>query len=150
MYQVLLYIHVICAVIWVGGAVTLQGLALLVSRSDDPAEVPRMARYMDKLGTRLFLPAAVVLFVAGAWMTIDRWNFGQAWVAIAIALWIASALSGSLYLGPTAKRVAALFEAEGPTSQGARQLLGRIFIVSRLEVLSFAIVIAMMVFKPGH
>ena len=41
------------------------------------------------------------------------------------------------------------FEAEGPTSTAARALLGRIFLVSRLELLSFAVIIALMVFKPG-
>lgn len=148
MYQAFVYVHVVCAVIWVGGAVALQGLAFLVSRSDDPAEVPRIARYMETLGTRLFMPAAGLLFLAGVVMTIQRWSFGDLWIAIAIALWIVSALAGSLYLGPSAKRVAALFEAEGPASDAARQILGRMFVVSRLEVLSFAIIIALMVFKP--
>jgi uncharacterized membrane protein len=150
MYQLLLYVHVICAVIWVGGAFALQMLALLVNGSDDPAAVPRLARHMEIIGTRVFMPAAVILFLAGVVMTIQNWSFGQTWIAVSIGLWIVSALSGALYLGPRAKRAAALFETEGPASQAARDLIGRMLIVSRLEVLSFAIIIALMVFKPGR
>jgi len=149
MYQVVLYIHIASAVIWVGGAVAIQGLALLVSRSNDPMELPRLGRNLEILGTRLFMPAAIVLFAAGVILTIQRWAFGQPWIAVSIGLWILSALSGALYLGPRAKRAAALFESEGPSSAEARQLIGRLFVVSRIELVSFALIIALMVFKPG-
>jgi hypothetical protein len=66
-----------------------------------------------------------------------------------MGLWIVSALAGALYLGPRTEKVAKLFEAEGPTSVAARAQLDRLFLVSRLELLSFAIIVAMMVFKPG-
>ena len=64
-------------------------------------------------------------------------------------LWIVSALVGSLYLGPRSKKVGELFEAEGPESTGGRALLSKLFLVSRLELVSFAIILGMMVWKPG-
>jgi uncharacterized membrane protein len=149
MYELLLYIHIVCAVIWVGGAAAIQALAVIVTRSGNPAEVPRLSRNMELLGSRVFLPAAVLLFLAGTVMTIQRWSFGDTWIAVSIGLWILSALAGAIYLGPRAKRVAALFEAEGPSSVEARALIGRLFLVTRLELVSFAIIIALMVFKPG-
>ena len=149
LYQLLLYIHIVCAVIWVGGAFALQVLAFLANRSPDPTELPRVGRNAELIGTRVFTPAAVVLFLAGVLMTIQQWSFGHAWIAVAVGLWILSALSGAIYLGPRAKRVATLFEAEGPSSAAARQLLGRVFMVSRLELVSFAVIIALMLFKPG-
>lgn len=95
------------------------------------------------------MPAAILLFVAGVVMTIQKWAFGQTWIALSVGLWILSALSGAVYLAPRTKRVAALFEAEGPLSVAARELIGRMFLVSRLELVSFAIIIGLMVFKPG-
>jgi uncharacterized membrane protein len=149
MYQLLLYVHIVSAVIWVGGAFAIQALAILVSRSDDPMELPRLGRNLEMIGSRVFMPAAIILFIAGALMTIQKWSFGNTWIAVAVALWILSALGGGLYLGPRAKRVAALFDAEGPSSVAARELIGRLFLVTRLELVSFAIIIALMVFKPG-
>jgi hypothetical protein len=45
--------------------------------------------------------------------------------------------------------VADLFDAEGPASKEGRDLLDRVFLVSRVELASFAVIIALMVFKPG-
>jgi uncharacterized membrane protein len=149
MYEVLLYIHIACAVIWVGGAIYAQILAVRVSRSDDPRELPNLARHVEFIGSRVFVPVALLLFLAGSAMTLQAWSFGRAWIAISVALWILSAVAGAVYLGPRAKRVGALFDAEGPTSVAGRDLLDRLFLVSRLELVSFAIIIALMVFKPG-
>jgi uncharacterized membrane protein len=149
MYQLILYVHIVSALIWAGGAFAIQALAVLVSRSDDPIELPRLGRNLEIIGSRVFAPAAVVLFLAGAVMTIQKWSFGQTWIAVSVGLWILSAVAGAIYLGPRAKRVVALFEAEGPSSVEARQLIGRLFLVSRLELVSFAVIVALMVFKPG-
>jgi uncharacterized membrane protein len=149
MYELLLFVHVVCAVIWVGGALYAQILAVLVARSGDPAELPRLARHVEFIGSRVFLPAAILLFLAGSAMTVQAWSFGQAWIAMSVALWVLSALAGAVYLAPRAKRVAALFEDEGPASAAGRRLLDRMFLVSRLELVSFAVIIALMVFKPG-
>ena len=149
MYQVLLYVHIVCAVIWVGGAFFSQLLALRVERSTDPTDLPKLGRNMEFLGLRVFLPASILLVLAGAAMVAQQWGFGQTWVAVSMGLWLLSVLAGALYVGPRTKKIAELFEAEGPTSTAARALLGRVFLVSRLELLSFAIIIALMVFKPG-
>jgi uncharacterized membrane protein len=149
MYQLLLYIHIVCGVIWVGGAVYAQLLAVRVSRSEDPNELPRLARHIESIGTRVFMPAAILLFLAGSGMTIQAWSFGQAWIATSIGLWIVSAAAGAIYLAPRARRVAALFDAEGPKSLAGRTMLARMFLVSRLELISFAVIIGLMVVKPG-
>ena len=149
MYQFLLLLHVVGAVVWVGGAVAVQILGVRVERSDDPSDLPRLARYVEALGNVAFVPAATVLLVTGAVMTAQAWAFDQAWILIAVLLWLLSALAGAVYLAPRAKRVVALFEAEGPTSVAARRLMSRMFVVSRVELLSFAVILVLMVYKPG-
>lgn len=149
MYQLFLYLHVICAVIWVGGAAYAQLLAFRVARSPDPMDLPKLAHHIETIGTWVFLPAAVLLFLAGGAMTLQAWSFGQTWIAVSVALWVLSAVVGAVYLGPRVKRAAQLFEAEGPTSERGRALIDRLFLVSRLELVGFAVIIALMTFKPG-
>jgi uncharacterized membrane protein len=149
MYEVLLYVHIVCAMIWVGGAVFAQLLALRVQRSTDPGDLPKFGRNVEFLGMRVFLPASILLFIAGAAMVAQRWSFGDVWVSVSMGLWLLSAIAGALYIGPRTKRIAELFESEGPTSTAARALMDRVFMVSRLELVSFALVISLMVFKPG-
>ena len=149
-YSVLLFIHIVCAVIWVGGAFALQLLAFLVSRTGDQLELARLMRYFELIGSRVFVPVATLLFIAGAVMTLQAWSFGKTWIAVSVALWILSAVAGAVYLGPRAKRVGDLLNAEGPSSEAGQALMNRLFLVSRLELISFAIIIALMVFKPGR
>jgi hypothetical protein len=87
--------------------------------------------------------------IAGVIMVVQRWSFSQAWVAIALVLWMASLLVGLLYLGPTSAKVGKLIAAEGPSSVTGRALLSRVFLVSRLELVSFVVIVFLMVFKPG-
>lgn len=149
MYEVLVFVHIACGMIWVGGAVYAQLLTLRAQRSSDPTSLPKIAREVEFLGTRVFLPASILLFIAGLLMVAQRWSFSQLWVSVAMLLWIVSALVGSLYLGPRSKKVGELFEAEGPSSTGGRALLSKLFLVSRLELVSFAIILGLMVWKPG-
>ena len=81
-------------------------------------------------------------------MVSQHWSFDQAWIIGAIALWVLSAVAGAVYLAPRAKRANELFEEEGPASPAAHAIIGRLFLVSRLELVSFAIAIALMVFRP--
>lgn len=149
MYDVVRYAHILCAITWVGGAFYAQLLAMRVSRSPDPADLPKLAHHIDFLGTRIFIPASLILFVAGVIMTTQRWAFQQTWNSIAIGLWLVSVLTGALYLGPRVKRVAVLFETQGPSSVAARGLLDRLFLVSRLELVAFLVIVALMVVKPN-
>lgn len=149
MYELVKYVHVVAAIAWVGGAMFSQLLSIRAQRSTDPADLPRLGRSLEFFGVRYFLPTSIILFIAGVILTAQRWDFQQAWISVAMLLWFVSALSGALYLGPKSKAIAQLFEAEGPTSVAARNLMSRVFLVSRLELASFAVIVALMVWKPG-
>jgi uncharacterized membrane protein len=149
LYQLVLYVHILSGVIWVGGAVYAQLLAYRASRSADHADLPVVARHAAFLGTRVFMPAALLIIITGVVMVLQAWSFGQLWIAVAVALWVLSAVLGGAYVGPRIASIGALFEKEGPESPAGRAILERVFLVSRLELVSFAIIIAMMIFKPG-
>ena len=148
MYQVLLYTHILAAIVWVGGAFFAQLLTIRIGRAS-PADLPSIGRTLSFLGMRVFLPASIILFLAGAAMVAQAWSFGDLWIAVSMALWLASALVGALFIGPSTKKIAEFYDTEGPTSEAARALTARVFLVSRLELVSFAVIIALMVFKPG-
>ena len=149
MYELVLFVHIVCAIIWVGGAFFSQLLAIRVSRSSDPSDLPKLGANIAYLGQRVFLPASILLFIAGLILVSQRWQFSSLWVSLSMLLWLVSAVTGALYLGPTTAKVGALFATEGPTSVAGRSLLDRVFLVARLELVSFAIIVFMMVVKPG-
>lgn len=149
MYEALKYIHILAAMVWVGGAFFTQMLAIKVTRSGDADDLARTGRDLAIVGGRVFPLASIILLVAGILLVVQRWSFSQAWIAIALVLWLASLLAGVLYLGPQSARVGELFATEGPNSAAAKARLARVFLASRLELVSFAVIVFLMVFKPG-
>lgn len=148
MYELAKYVHILCAVTWVGGAIYAQLLSIRLGATGDTSQMRSIGAHFEWIGTRVFLPSSIVLFIAGVYMTLQRWEFEQLWISVAILFWLTSALVGSLYLGPKAKQSAALFAAEGPDSPAGLALMGRLFLLSRIELVLFVITIALMVFKP--
>jgi uncharacterized membrane protein len=148
-YSLIKYVHVICAIIWVGGAFTTQLLAIKAERSNDPADLPKLGATASDIGLKVFLPASILLFVAGLILVVQRWSFSSLWVSVSMVLWLASVLVGALYLGPTSAKVGKAYAAEGPGSVAGRAGLDRIFLISRLELVSFAVIVFLMVAKPG-
>jgi uncharacterized membrane protein len=147
-YELVKYVHVVCAIVWVGGATYSQLLGLLVARSGDPTDIPKLARNFEKIGTRVFLPASILLFLAGLFLTINRWSFQQTWISIGIALWLVSVIIGAIYVGPRLPKMAAAFDAEGATSATGLGILRRIIVVSRAELVMLFVVVGLMVIKP--
>jgi uncharacterized membrane protein len=147
-YELLKYIHILAAMVWVGGAFTLQIYGIYTARSGDQAAIARFGRDVSVVGGRVFPVASIVLLIAGVIMVLQRWSFGQTWIIVALILWIASLLAGVLYIGPRSGRIGELFAAD-PASEAARTLMSQVFLVSRLELVSFAVIVFLMVFKPG-
>ncbi|HEY7755259.1 MAG TPA: DUF2269 family protein [Actinomycetota bacterium] len=151
LYDWLRAFHVVLAVIWVGGAVVLQILAVRILREDDPAKSAAFAGQVEWMGTRVFAPASGLLLLLGIWMVIEEpaWTFGQAWILVALAMFAYSFLSGVLYLGPQSGKLKRMYEIEGPAAPGAPALIRRLFLVSRIELVLLILIVFDMVLKPG-
>jgi uncharacterized membrane protein len=143
--------HVLMAIVWVGGAMALQVLAIRVTRSDDRERLRSFSADIEFVGTRIFTPASLILLGLGIWMVIDSpaWTFGQFWVLAALAMFAFSFVSGAFYLGPQSGRLKAMFEAEGAGAPAAPALIRRLFLVSRVELVLMVLIVFDMVLKPG-
>ena len=149
MYELVVYVHILSAIAWVGGAFFLNLLGARVARSSDPAELPKLGRHIEWFGLRYFMPVSIIVFVAGVILTASRWEFSQTWISIAMLLWLVSLLTGALYIGPRSKKVAELFEQQGATSLVARAASARLFLIARIDIAIFLVIVALMVWKPG-
>lgn len=99
-------IHVITAVIWVGGAVTIQAYAFRILRTGDARRQAEFAKETEFVSTRVFIPSTIVLFLAAiGLMENGNWPWGQNWTVLGL---IAFALSLSSVRVIWARRVDAL------------------------------------------
>jgi uncharacterized membrane protein len=65
-YNALKFVHVLAAVVWVGGACIVQVYAFLALRTEDPGRVASFAADTEFVGMRVFLPSSLILLGSGS------------------------------------------------------------------------------------
>jgi len=149
LYDWLMYLHVLAAMIWVGGLLTIGLLATLVIRSGEPDVIARFVRNLGVIGPFVFAPAMIAVVGFGIWMVVDSdaWDFGQTWIWLALSLFGAAFLIGAVFQSRTAIR-ARHAAAAGDAHEAVRQLR-RWSWGMRLILLLLLVATWDMVFKPG-
>lgn len=149
-YELFLWLHVMTAVIWVGGAIMIQAFALRVIAARDAERMAGFARDVEFIGLRLLTTSSVVLLLSGIGLVLNgNWDWGEPFVSIGLVVWLGSFLTGALYLGPEGGRIAKAIEADGPASPEAQRRITNILRYSRIELLFLLVVVFMMVVKLG-
>lgn len=123
LYEWLLFLHIVAAMVWVGGLVALTVLAAHVLRSDNRDAVGRFVGSLRVIGPLVLAPATLALVGFGIWLVIDSeaWDFGQTWIKLALALFAAAFLVGAVFQSRAAIRAQRAAEA-GDQGEAARQL----------------------------
>ncbi|MBI4261026.1 MAG: DUF2269 family protein [Actinobacteria bacterium] len=151
LHELLRFIHILGAVIWVGGVIVLNAVVTKASRRADRSAVIRLNEELDWVGPWIISPAATVMIGLGVWLVLleDEWAFSQLWIVLALVLVGMSMVLGMGYLGPEGKRISTLVKERGDADPDARRRMGRLLWVARLDVLILLVVLWAMVFKPG-
>jgi len=148
-YALFKLVHVVGAVIWVGGGVTLTILAIRAERSSDPGEMATIAKQAAFVGERVFAPVGLLVFLMGIAMVINlHWGWGTTWIVIGIVGYAITFLTGLLVLGPSAKRVGQLLETRGADAAETQAAIQRILLIARVDMGVLLLVVADMVLKP--
>jgi len=149
-YEWLLFFHIAAAIVWLGGGLAVQVLAIRANRADDPARMTTIASEAEWFGTRIALPSSFSVLVLGIILAVDGpWDFGQTWIVLALIGFGLSFVTGAVFLGPESGRIAKLLAAEGPESPAVRARIQRIFLVSRIELVLLYLIVLDMIAKPG-
>ena len=149
-YEVLLFGHLLAAMAWVGGDLMIQ-MFYLRARTNGPDAVARFAKDVEWIGLRLLHTASLLVVIFGVLLVIevDGYEFSQFWITAALAMFLASAITGAGFLGPESGRIAALTETEGPTSPEVQRRISRVLLISRIEFVLLVLIVLDMVIKPG-
>jgi uncharacterized membrane protein len=150
LYEFLKLLHIAAAIVWVGGAVTLNVIGTRMWRARASERVASFGRDTKWLGDHIYIPSIGVLLVVGIWMVIESpaWNFGQVWVLFGLGGIAATGFTGALFLGPGAARMGQLIDERGPDDPEVLAHIRRILTVSRLDLLVLTLVVVDMVVKP--
>ena len=149
MYEFLLAVHILCAVIWVGGGVTLHIFGRLATK-EGPERQLVFTEQSIRLGNVLFAPLAFILLIAGVLLVEEvGYDYGELWITIGFIGFLTSFLVGVGYYPRAGKRYGEISAGEGPGSDAAQAIYRQVASVNMLELTVLLLVVVDMAVKPG-
>jgi uncharacterized membrane protein len=149
-YELYLTLHLVCAVLWVGGGVSVHVLGRWAAKTGDDAQLLEFNRNALKLSALFYAPLAIVLLVAGI-LLVDEvgYEFSDLWISLAMLAWVLSLLLGVAFYPREARRIEAAVADGGPSAPAVRQGINRVLTVNAVEVTILLLVVVDMAVKPG-
>ena len=149
MYDFLLAVHILCAVIWVGGGATLHVLARRARKQGGDA-ILAYTRESAWLGPRMYAPLAIILLVAGILLVGEvGYEHSDLFITLGYLGWLTSVFIGIVVYPRLERRVFAAAEAHGADSPELRAAFGRYGNVNTFELAVLLAIVVDMAVKPG-
>lgn len=148
-YEILLFLHIVGATIWLGSAFMLQALLLRARQTQDSVLVERISANTQWLAQRIFIPTSLAVFVLGILLVIEGpWSFDQLWIVIALAAFATTFLFGVGVIEPQGKRLHAAMAAHGSEHPDTRRHNDRMDAYMKLDLVLLFVVVFDMALKP--
>lgn len=148
MHTVLLVIHILSVVVWLGAGV---GAAYLGPRfvNEGGNVALTWMRVADSMGPKLYGPASGLTLLSGIGLVLstEAYSFGSWFVILGIVAWVVVAVSNGAYAGPREKK--ALESFESGDEQTGRQTLQALNSFIALEFVLLVAVVVAMVYRWG-
>ena len=146
-------IHVVFAVIWIGGGFLISTLAFIAELEHDVEGRTILARQAASVSERVFTPSSLIVLVFGIAMMFNDYgklvyDWSNFWVIFGLLGFAATFSIGFFVLGPAAKRIRELVTTVGPNAPEVHAEMNRIFLVARADAAILMLVVVDMVAKP--
>jgi hypothetical protein len=150
-YKTFMAIHVLAAIVWLGGGFMFTAQAERAKRAENDDEFVGIAVTAEYWGTHLFIPTSIVLLICGFGMIgTGHLGFGHPFIDIGLVGWAVSFAIGAAFLGPQGGQLKKqLATAEGAITPEALGRTNRILMVARIDELILLAVAVVMVVQPG-
>jgi uncharacterized membrane protein len=149
MYELLLAVHILCAVIWVGGGVTMHIFGRLATRKG-PERQLEFTKDSIAIGNRLYAPLSVIVLIAGVLLVEEvGYSYGDVWISIGFLGFLTSFVIGVGYYARAGRRYEQVAAGEGPGSPAAEAIYRRTATVNTFELSVLLLVVIVMAWKPG-
>lgn len=150
LYEALLFLHILAAIAWIGGAIMHVVLMELAKRSGGREDMVMLLRYDDRLGPIFYVPMGLIVLLAGIGLVLEGdWGWDQPWIIAGLVLLGVAYLGGAAFFIPAGRRLNRAVEAEGATSEAAMRMAHGIERVAKLDLLLLLAAVYVMTAKPG-
>ena len=146
MYELLVIVHILSAMVWIGGAIVLMLSFRGLKKAQGQAAVDETMGRLEPVMNRIFLPAPILVVATGITMVIvdDAWAFAQTWVFLAIGLFVVVLVMGGGF-GDRMERQMRDARAEG---KSLPDVFDRYLRLGFIEMGFILVIVLLMVYKP--
>jgi uncharacterized membrane protein len=149
-YELLLFLHIVAVIVWLGSGLLIQILAARAERARDVEGLRRVAADSAALSETLFIPASLATLILGVLLVIDGpWSFDTLWIVLGLVGYLGTFLTGVLVMKPGSEKIAALMERDrGAMSAEAEVEIRKLITKGRFDTVVLYLVVAVMALKP--
>ncbi len=150
LFSALKFLHVVAAIVWVGGVITITTLNMRLASTRNSAAMAALASAGRFLGQRVFGPAAAITLLAGIATALTAgFQMRSLWIIWGFAVILLSIVLGATVVRTTTQRLGTLAATPNSDSVQIAALQSRLQMLSTLNILLLLSAVWAMVAKPG-
>ncbi len=150
-YETLLWLHVLFAILWVGGNVMLNLVAIRARTSGDSTQLASLFRTLAWFGSRYFVPVSLLTLVFVFWIMAEGdWSYGDnPWIIVSLAIYAVAFLIGMLFFGPESNRIVQLLDTDPAVERvDTRKRMARYLNIAHVDASALMVIVFLMAAKP--
>lgn len=148
--KILLFVHVLAAIHWLGAGVLFQIMSERVVTLGDPSRMKSFIRTGSLVPSAYFGVLTAIVLASGVWLVLETgFRFEDPFVVGGIAGIIVSGAIGGAVIGKTVEALRVGVESETVDDSALRAGVLRLRNAGRLDVAIMTLVVFLMTAKPG-
>ena len=149
MYEALLAAHILCAVLWAGGGVTLHVLGRRAVKAGPEAAVS-FSEAAGPVGSQIYAPLSALLVIFGVLLVGEAgFEHSDPWIGFAYVAWLIAFVLGAAVYPRVLKRVDGAVAEHGRSSAEAAGHVRTFLTLNTIEITLLLLVVVDMTVKPG-
>jgi hypothetical protein len=149
LFDVLLVIHLLAAMIWIGGALVGMLIGMFIAKGDDAGAMSKFCIAFASIAGPAFGGSSLLVVGTGIWMVADSSiEFSALWVSLSLAGWLVSMLMGATVVGMTWTKVGRQLQEPSATIAGTQPLISKAVRLTWIDLLIRVAVVVLMVTQP--
>jgi uncharacterized membrane protein len=150
LYRVLLFVHVMAVIMWLGAGIIFQVLAERATAGNNEGMIRTLVALGDTFGKTYFAPLTVVVLLSGLFMVFNGdLGFDHVFILGGLVGVITSGAIGATIIGPSSERLHEQIGAGEPIDDQALAVVTRMRNVGRFDFALMILVVFLMTYKPG-
>jgi hypothetical protein len=150
MFDALLLIHIVAAMVWIGGGIAALLIGGRIRAGGDRGAYLGFIGALGKLGGPMFGGSGVLVLLTGLGMVAMDGGpaFGQLWVVLGLAGWLVTLLMGAVLVGGSWAKVGKEMATSERTLDDMAPAIDRAILLSWVDIALRIGVVAIMVWRP--